>query len=282
MAPTSKTYVNVPIRIPHVTAVELSKLDGCVGGLNELKSVADALLDQMRSQLTNSHYKLVAYIIFSKGFKTFQAIQLLWRSGYGSDALSLCASLFENIIDVLYIGKAPVRRSMRYMQFEQVEKFYKVQKILKMKRLPRGVRRRYKGYMRSLTPEVAKLPKHFPNFGTGWSQKTLALRAKALGRRAELDYNEKYWVYCGHKHTLPMAVSGWTVGLPDGSVDVSCGPDAKEVFNAVKESAELFSQLCFIINEIFCTSFRTEIQNALGNIGAAAEAVKRSYPELLD
>jgi hypothetical protein len=70
--------------------------------------------------------------------------------------------------------------------------------------------------------------------------------------------------------------------LVNGSVDVSCGPDAKEVFNAVKESAELFSQLCFSIDEIFSTSLRTEIENAVRKIGVAAEAVKRSYPELLN
>jgi hypothetical protein len=282
MPDTSSEYVDVPFRISRETAVELSKLDELVEGLNELKNVADTVLDRMRSQVTDSNHKLVGYIIFTKGFKSFQAAQLLCRSGYGSDALSLCASLFENIIDLLYIGKAPVRRSMRFIQFEQVEKFYKARKILKKKRLPRGVRKRYTGYMRSLTPQVAKVLKHFPDDSKGWSQKSLFRRAKTLGVRAELDYNEKYWIYCGHKHTLPMAVSGWTIDLPGGSVDVTCGPDAKEAFNAVKESAELFLQLCFIIDDIFSTSLKAQIEGARTKIGAAAEAVSQKYPELLN
>ncbi len=282
MAQTPGGYVDVPFKIPSEIAAKLSKLDEVVEGLNELKEAAEALLDRMRSKVTDSHYKLVAYIIFTKGFKTFQAAQLLCRSGYGSDALSLCASLFENIIDLLYIGKGPVRRAMRYEQFEQVEKFYKARKILKKKRLPRGVRKRYVGYMRSLTPQVAKLLQHFPDDNKGWCQKSLFQRAKALGVRAELDYNEKYWIYCGHKHTLPMAVSGWMIDLPDGSLDVTCGPDAKEAFNAVKESAELFLQLCFVIDDIFSTSLKTEIESAQRKISAAAEAVRQKYPELLN
>ena len=82
------------------------------------------------------------------------------------------------------------------MQFEQVEKFYKARKILKKKHLPRGVRKRYTGYLRSLTPQVAKALKDFPDDSKGWSQKSLFRRAKMLGARAELDYNEKYWIYC--------------------------------------------------------------------------------------
>ena len=275
-------YVDAPFKIPLETATELSKLDEFVDGLNALKKVAEALLDRMRSTVTDSHHTLVAYIIFIKGFKTFQAAQLLCRSGYGSDALSLCASLFENIIDLLYIGKAPVRRALRYEQFEQVEKFYRARKILKKKRLPRGVRERYVGYLRSLAPQVAKLLKYFPDDSKGWSQKSLFHRAKALGVRAEVDYNEKYWIYCGHKHTFPMPVSGWVIDLPGGSVDLPYGPDAKGAFSALKESAELFLQLCFITEDVFSPSLKTEIEGVQAKISAAAEAVRQKYPGLLN
>jgi hypothetical protein len=46
--------------------------------------------------------------------------------------------MFENVVDLLYIRKAPVKRSRRYIQFKQVEKLLQTQKVLRKKRLPRG------------------------------------------------------------------------------------------------------------------------------------------------
>jgi hypothetical protein len=75
--------------------------------------------------------------------------------------------MFENLVDLKYIAKAPVRRPLRYMQFEQVEKLYQVQKILAHKRLPRGMRQGYTSYWRELQPQVASLLRYFPKKNLG-------------------------------------------------------------------------------------------------------------------
>jgi hypothetical protein len=222
----------------------------------------------------------VAYILFTKAFKTFQAAQILSLCGYGSDALSLCASLFENVIDLLYIGKAPVRRPRRFLQYEQVAKFQQTEKMLRKKRLPRGRRAVYRSHQRSLAPQTVKLLKYFTR-GQGWSRKSLSERAKALGVKAEADYNEHYWIYCGHKHTLPMAVSGWTVEAAGGKTDLTHGPDAKEVFNGVRESVGRFIQLSLIVDDSCKLSLRPHIDKLSGSFMQAATSVAQKYPELL-
>jgi hypothetical protein len=106
-------------------------------------------------------------------------------------------------------------------------------------------------------------------------------RAKALGVKAEVDYMEKYWIYCGHKHSLPMAVSGWTVELPEGMTDLTYGPDVKEVFNGMRECAELFVQLSLVVDDAFALSLRPHVEKAWQSFNNAAESVAREYPELL-
>lgn len=274
-------YVYVPVKIPQDTAVILNKLDSFFRAADDLKNLGESLANQLRTRAQDSNYKLVAFIVFAKAFKTFQAALLLCISRYGSDALSLCASLFENVVDLLYMAKAAVIRPLRYLQFEQVEKFFRAEKVLEKKRLPRGRRERYQSYQKTLGPQIAKVLKHFPRRGKGWSQKTLAERCKALGGGAEIDYNEKYWIYCGHKHTLPMAVSGWTIEVTAGKLDLTTGPDPKEVFNAATESANLFLQLCLIIDDAFKLGERRAIDAAFKKLKDAADSVARDHPELL-
>jgi hypothetical protein len=137
-------YVSVAAKIPRGTAAELAKLSDLFTAANDITVLGTELLEGMLGKRADSDYTLVTYILFTKAFKTFQAAQLLCLGGYGSDALSLCASLFENVIDLLYIGKAPVRRSLRYMQYEQVAKFLQSERVLKKKRLPRGRRNAYR------------------------------------------------------------------------------------------------------------------------------------------
>ncbi len=78
----------------------------------------------MGSAGIDSEHKMLASFIFAKAQKSAHAVQILCRTGFGSDGLSLCAVLFENVVDLLYIGVAPVRRSRRYLQFEEVEKYF--------------------------------------------------------------------------------------------------------------------------------------------------------------
>src|SRR3974390_2069419 len=123
-------FVPAPFSIPREFAVELVKMGELLDVGDDAKNLGKAILDHLHGKKRDSNYKRVAYLLFAKCFKTFQAAQSLCRCGYGSDTLSLCASIFENVIDLLYIRKAPVHRSRRYMQYEQVEKLHQAQKML--------------------------------------------------------------------------------------------------------------------------------------------------------
>lgn len=247
---------------------------------NDAQKIGEAVLDRLHGRKRDSDYKLVAYLIFAKGFKSFQAAQLLCRCGYGSDALSICASIFENVIDLLYIRRAPTLRSRRYIQYEQVEKLLQAQKVLRKKRLPRGRRKAYRAWERKLQADAAPFLKYFPNVYKGWSQKSLLDRARALG--GEIAYYERYWIYCGHKHTLPMAAVGVTTTLPSGNPIITVGPHIKEVYNAVQSSTEEFLRLCRVFDHDRNLGLSGGIEKLQTDVHRISETVASKHPELLD
>lgn len=272
-------FVPPHFTIPRELALELTKMGELLDAGDDAKKLGEAILDGLHGRKRDSDYKLVAFLIFAKCFKSFQAAQTLCRCGFGSDALSLCGSMFENVIDLLYIRKAPLKRSRRYMQFEQVEKLLQAQKVLRKKRLPRGRRKAYRAFERNLKKQVSGLIHYFPNAHTGWAQKSLFQRAKSVG--GEISYYERYWIYCGHKHTLPMAAIGWTITLPSGRPSLTIGPDIKEVYNAALSSAEEFLRMCKLFDHELQLGLASDISKVQADLERVAVKVRADHPELV-
>ncbi len=268
-------YMFPPFHIPESLFVELKKLGPLLDAAVQVHDLGRRIVaDHFHEKPLDSDLKIVAYVIFSKGFKTFQSAMNLCRSGCGSDALSLCASLFENYIDFRYIAAAPVRRSRRYIDYEQVEKYYQLQKVLRHKRLPKGRRAKYRGYESTIRPQTIKLLKYFKDETRGWSQKSLYQRAKAVG--AGLEYQELYWVFCGHKHTLPAAIGDLAVG----DTELVYGPNIKGVYHGALYSAEYFLKLCNHIQQSLHFGMTSEVRSNWDALMNAAAEVQKACPNL--
>ena len=263
-------YVQAPFNIPGDFAIELQKAGELLDVGNEAQQIGHTLISTIQTMNCDTEYKFVAYFIFTKALKTAQSAQVLCRCGYGSDGLSLCAVLFENLVDLLYVGTAP-RRARRYCQFENVEKYYQACKVLRQKRLPEGRRRIYRQYERDLLSEVKPLLRYFPNRSRGWSQKTLAERARAI--KAGLPYQELYWIFCAHKHTLPMVATGLAIETTGGNLSLTTGPDMKSVCHAAEQSTTLLLKICLVIDKVFGLSARTEVERSLKKLVACRREI---------
>jgi hypothetical protein len=138
-----------PLLIPKSILEDVERLGPLLNVGSEAAGLVHTTIscDLAGQSMNSSDFKLAAYVVLIKGLKTFHAIQTLCRCGFGSDALALCGSLFENVVDLAYMGLAPVRRPLRFMQFEQVGKYHQLQKSLRQKRLPRGERKRLKRHL---------------------------------------------------------------------------------------------------------------------------------------
>ena len=245
---------------------------------DQAQKLGQDIIERMQVIGIDSEYKFVANFILKKALKTVQSAQILCRCGYSSDSFSLCAVLFENLIDLLYISQAPVRRSRRFCQFETVEKFFQAKRVLSQKRLPKGRRKKYTQYLNDLHPQVKGALKYFNDPRKGWSQKSLFQRAKAV--KAGLAYQELYWVFCAHKHTLPMVASGLTENRSNGYFLQTYGPDTKGVCDAAEQSTRLFLQICLAVEMEFKLSFRDAIVKETSKLQSTVAALRKAHPDL--
>lgn len=245
---------------------------------DQAQKLGQDIIEKMHSNGIDSEYIFVANFLLKKALKTMQSTQILCRCGYGSDSLSLCAVLFENLIDLLFISQAPVRRSRRFCQFETVEKYFQAKKVLSQKRLPKGRRKKYAEYLKDLQPQVKGVLKYFKDEYKGWSQKSLFKRAQTV--KAGLVYQELYWIFCAHKHTLPMVASGLVANLSSGYVLQTYGPDTKSVCDAAEQSTRLFLQICLAVEMEFKLSFRDAITQCIAKLESTVAALRKAQPDL--
>jgi hypothetical protein len=275
-------FVSPPLKIPASLLEDLSKLGAFLNeGLrahNLAQQMVERVAQSLREKPFDSDYKMLAYVLFSKGFMTSQSTRSLCLLGCGPDAIGLCASLFENVVDLMYISQAPTVRSRRYIRFEQVDKLCQAQKILQRQRLPRGTRKRYKGYLKHLTPEASKYLRMFPNPRLSWSGKTLRQRAKAVGM--DLEYDELYYIFCGLKHSLPMGAAGF-VFEREAYVDVVRGPNIKGVYLATLHSNKYLLRLCDILHGAYGLSAEAkDVAPLMKSLVEISTKVHSQYPEL--
>ena len=223
-----------------------------------------------------TRHEQVSYMLFAKGFKTFQSTRTLSLSGCGSDALALCAVLFENVVDILYINEDTAARPADFIDFELVEKFRQVEKVLRHPDVSDDVREQHEGYREELEPKVRELQSRFPN-RLGWSQQSLRSRAQAVG--LDLDYVRFYFIFCGHKHTLPSAASGFVLSQ-DGAFDVVRGPHILGVFEALCFSTDWFLRLLDGLQAAFELALAADIGRLRNHLKTCSAEVRQQHPDL--
>lgn len=272
---------HAPFEIPQSLATDLdTKLGILLNAGSEAVDLGKSIVEShLVGKSPDSHYKLVSYLIFAKGFKTFQTIQCLCRIGCGVDGLSLCGSLFENVVDLAFISKAPIRRSRRFVEFEQVDKFLQLKKVLGRKRLPRGMRKEFVTYLKTIGPQARGLLKYFPKPYRGWAQRSLYERAATV--KMDLDYCNDYWVFCGVKHTLPAGAASF-VFQHDQGMDVVLGPSIRGVYHAARYSTDYFLKLCLLFGKAYSLPIDDEIGQVAKRLGEAAVGTHKVHPELCE
>jgi hypothetical protein len=80
--------------------------------------LAEALLLQIRQRAIsgNLNYRRAMLFFFCKAFKSYQAIQLLWREGFREDAYVLARTIYELRLQAMYLSQDPEGRSMLFIR----------------------------------------------------------------------------------------------------------------------------------------------------------------------
>jgi len=284
-------YVHAPVEIPASVMDDLTKLGELFDVTREVAQFGQSMIERLGGEREGTGFgsdlETAAYVIFGKGFKTFHSARILCLHGCGADALALCGSLFENLVDLLYIRQDP-SRARNYLAFEQVDKYYQAKKVLSRLDLADEKRRAYEGYLRELTPQVEESLGMFPIQSCWWkaagkgskaAKVTLRDRAEGVGFGAE--YDTLYYIFCGYKHTVPGAASGFIFQHAAG-VDVIVGPNVKGVHGAALHSAMYFLDLCGVFQDVYRLDVEAEVKALIQKLLQAGDRVLRAHPDLCE
>jgi len=84
--------------------------------------VNDSFSPALQKKNKTSYLDVVIYFLFTKNYKTFNALYLLCINSYGQDALILSRSIFECFITLAYISKENSEKRAELFAFDGVLK----------------------------------------------------------------------------------------------------------------------------------------------------------------
>ena len=194
---------------------------------------------------------LSAYAMYLKGFNTFWATYILCREGFGSEALITVRSLFNLLIDSLWIAKdGSGERAERYLAFDIVYRKQWVEVV--------------KSYNPKLPspPDYADIEKQYNLLKTKykltetrkdkWTGKTIRDRAVEVGK--EKDYAVIYSYLSELEHSGASSLSRYVES--DGTtLKLKPGPSTSFIFMALMLNyGNFYTLLKHIHNNFFKVS----------------------------
>ena len=197
-----------------------------IASFNErLHKLAETQLQMEISDDSNKSF-FEAFVL-GKAFKTYEAILLLCRNGYGEDAFMLARSLFELMVTNSYILQDPTEDMlMRYMHYDWVTRKEMYDYISSNPDLLAKLNDEItSGRKLNTIPEVEQeyenaMAKY--KYQNGWSDKTIRGMANAIGRNDM--YSTVYRLQCTVGHTNARSMNEY-VQLTDEGAVLNIGPN---------------------------------------------------------
>lgn len=227
----------------------------------ELRGLAGKMLDK-NFKIVGPRDMFTTFAI-AKGYKTHGAVLFLSKQGYGEDASILTRSLFDLLINLLYIqAEQTDDRAYRYFQYDWILRKKMFDYASEKSEIMGKIQERTNNPQPNDTTiqeveEQAKLAQQKNNYNDrGWSDKSLHDMAKEVGRIEA--FKTIYRLQCQLDHNAPRSVNEYA--------KQSQGEIVFKVFqgeNWVEESLvidfDFYYQIVVAFNSHFKAGFETEI-----------------------
>lgn len=217
----------------------------------ELHNLVDTQLQFDISDKNNKSF-FVAFVI-GKAYKTYEAIILLCKNGYGEDAFMLARTLFELMVTAVYILQDESEdRLMRYMNYDWVTRKQMYDYIATKDDLLANLNKAIEsGGKENTIDEVERKYKAVMeryHYRDSWSDKTIQGMSDSIGR---LDmYNTVYRMQCTVSHTNARSMNEY-ITLTDKGTILNIGPNWDLVENSLLISFDCFFHITKEANRQF-------------------------------
>lgn len=229
------------------------------------KELHDLVDTKLQLDITDGDNK-VFFIAFAMGkaFKTYEAIGILCKSGYGEDAFMLTRTLFELMVTTAYILQdATEDRLTRYASYDWVTRRemydYIVSNNSLLADLNKGIE---SGGKADIIAEVETEYKNVMEkykYRNGWSDKSIKGMSESIGR---LDaYNTVYKLQCTLGHTNVRSMNEYISIANEGTI-LNIGPN----WDLVRSTLVIAFDCFFHITQEANSKFSWGLENTLEEI----------------
>lgn len=238
-------------------------------------SITDGIFDRRWKIKEDSTYEYVMSLLFSKAFKTYKAINIFCKEGYGQDAGILLRSLFEIYVNIAYISKDErEKRAKRYYEYSYVAKKHLVELVdnygleqkgfkgaAKAVQRNRGeIYRFYNAVINNYKNERGEIDEFH------WSGKSI--RKMAIECGLETDYGVLFWLYSGLVHSSPLVELSYVhVNIEDREIAADIGPSEEDIEGVLPHSNAIFARILENLNSVFNFVKGIKIQEIKNRIG---------------
>lgn len=229
----------------------------------ELRNLADKILDKDRT-MVGPRDMFTAFAI-GKGYKTHEAVLLLSKRGHGEDASILARSLFDLLINLLYIQADKTDgRAYRYFQYDWILRKKMFDHVLGKPEIMKKIQERINNPKPddSTIKEVkeqAKLAQEKHNYtDKGWSDKSLYDMAQEVGR---IDaYKTIYRLECQLDHNATRSINEYAK-QSKGGVVFDVGQSENWVEESLVIDFDFYYSILGAFNSHFKAGFDTELSD---------------------
>ena len=238
-----------------------SKYKALLSFNQELRILADKMLDR-NQKMVGPRDMFTAFAI-GKGYRTHRAILLLSKQGYGEDASILARSLFDLLINLLYIlGDETDGRAYRYFNYDWILRKKMLNYVLGKPEIMDKIQERVINPKPNDTTikeveEQAKLAQEKHKYtDKGWSDKSLFEMAEVVGRINA--YKTVYRLQCQLDHNATRSVSEYAKASQDGIV-FEIGQSENWVEESLVIAFDFYYSILVAFNSHFKAGLEAEI-----------------------
>ncbi len=227
------------------------------------KELHDLVDSKLQLDITNGDNKaFFTAFAMGKAFKTYEAIGILCRSGYGEDAFMLARTLFELMVTTVYILQDITEdRLTRYASHDCVTRKQMYDYVVSNESLLAGLNKEIESGNRPDTiaeveVEYKKVMEKYKYQNGTWSDKSIKDMSKSIGR---LDaYNTVYRLQCTLGHTNARSINEYVSVTEEGTI-LNIGPN----WNLVKNTLVIAFDCFFHITQEANSKFAWGLENTL-------------------
>lgn len=166
-------------------------------------------------------YEAAMLFFFCKAYKTYQAVDCLWRTGFYEDAFLLVRTILEVYLQARYMNEAPSAHSKEFVEHDPVrwyKSFLRLPGVGAAQLVAEFEKREDFGEIKRQYEERKPLMR-----GMNWWGGTIESLAQHLGLPFRQAYAVEYWWQSNLVHSTATALQHYVVESDDG-FDLNCHP----------------------------------------------------------